>query len=308
MKLRQAYSIAIVIGVLFGAAATAARARIFESDQSVLRAQYVEKVLIFRNCYRMIDKLEVLEDGTVKGKAQPGYWAVDGAFQVKTLTFGNDRVSLTGIKLWTDIQKDGVLHYFPASAALNGKGDYPSGLEVIFRTGVEVETAAQFTARVDRIFFNEQETKLDSAPAPIARYIRNEAVKVDIDPASGTGFKGTPPKPVSTPQPYLSHEASLVGQTGTENFIVLVDEQGRGSVDGFTNVLQYGLEEATMEAVKKWKFQPATLNGKPVPLRIAMNIKYRSAPNPWITGGMPEGYFPRDGVGGLPACSSCGRR
>ena len=274
MKLRQAYSIATVFAVLLGA--TAARAGISESEQSVLRAKYVEKVLIFHSCYRVIDKLEVLENGTVKGKAQPGYWAMDGAFQVKTLSFGKDRVSLKGTKLWADIKNDGTLHYFPASAALKGKGDYPGELEVMFRTGVEAESAAEFAARVDRIFFNDRETMLDSAPAPISRYIRNEALQVDIDPASGAKFKGTPPKPLSTPQPPLSREASLVGQTGVESFVVLVDEQGRGSVDAFTRVLQYGLEEATMEAVKKWKFEPGILDGKPVPLRIAMNIDYKA--------------------------------
>jgi hypothetical protein len=273
MKLRRTYSIATVVAILLGAAA--ARAGISGPEQSAVRAKYVEKVLIFRSCYRVIDKLEVLEDGTTKGKTQPGYWAMDGAFQVKTLSFGKDRVSLKGSKLWADIRKDGGLHYFPASAALKGKADYPAELEVIFRTGAEVETAAQFAARVDRIFFNDRETMLDSAPAPISRYIRNEAVQVDIDPASGAGFKGTPPKPLSTPQPPLSREAGLVGQAGVESFVVLVDEQGRASVDGFTKMLQYGLEETIMEAVKKWKFEPGTVDGKPVHLRMAMSITYQ---------------------------------
>ena len=276
MKLRRTYSIATVVAILLGAAA--ARAGISGPEQSAVRAKYVEKVLIFRSCYRVIDKLEVLEDGAMKGKAQPGYWAMDGAFQVKTLTFGKDRVSLKGIKLWADIKNDGELHYFPASAALGGKGDYPAGLEVIFGAGAEVETAAQFVARVERVFVSERDSKLASAPLPISRYIRNEAVQVDIDPVSGAGFKGTPPKPLSTPQPNPSREASLIGRMGVESFVVLVDEQGRASVDGFTKLLQYGLEEATMEAVKKWKFEPGTLDGKPVPLRMAMDIKYQAGP------------------------------
>ena len=146
MKLRRTYSIATMLAVLVGAGATAGRAGISVSDQSVLRARYVEKVLVFHHCYRMIDRLEVLEDGTVKGNVPPGYWAVDGAFQVKTLTFGEDRVSLKGIKLWADLKNDGKLHFFPASAALKGKGGYPEGLEVSFRTGAEVETATQFVA------------------------------------------------------------------------------------------------------------------------------------------------------------------
>jgi len=276
MKLRRTYSIATLVAVLLGAAATTARAGISESEQSAIRAKYAEKVLVFRNCYRLVKRVEVLEDGTVKGKAKPGYWSMDGAFQVKALLFEKDRVTLKGRKLWADIRQDGRLHYIPAALVLKGRGEYPEGLEVAFRTGSEAETASQFAAQVNKVFFNEQENALASAPAPISRYIRNEAVQVDVDPAAGAGFKGTPPKPLATPQPYLSVEAAIVGVTGVESFVLLVDEQGRATVEGFTTLQQYGLEEATMEAVKKWKFEPGILDGKPVPLRIAMNIDYKA--------------------------------
>jgi outer membrane biosynthesis protein TonB len=43
----------------------------------------------------------------------------------------------------------------------------------------------------------------------------------------------------------------------------------------FTRLLQYGLEETTIDAVKDWKFQPAVKDGKPVGIRIAMDIEYK---------------------------------
>jgi protein TonB len=68
-----------------------------------------------------------------------------------------------------------------------------------------------------------------------------------------------------------------VGQTGRESFVLLVDEQGRPAVVGFTHLLQYGLEETTMEAVKNWKFEPAMKDGKPVAIRIPASIDYKAS-------------------------------
>jgi outer membrane biosynthesis protein TonB len=67
----------------------------------------------------------------------------------------------------------------------------------------------------------------------------------------------------------------LVGQAGRENFVVYVDEQGGASVTGFTSLLQYGLEETTIEAVKGWKFQPAMKGGKPVGISIPMFVNFK---------------------------------
>ncbi len=277
MKLRRIYFGALILAVLSGVGASAARAGISASDQSAIRTRYMEKVLVFHKCYRMVDKIEIEEDGSVKGNPPAGFWEVDGAFQVKSVIFGKDRVALKGMKLWADIKGDGTLHYFPVKAALSGLGGYPEELEVTVRTGTEAETVDHFVARLDRIFVGEGESKVDSAPPASSRYIRNEAVPVDIDPASNTGFKGTPPKPVLTPQPVTTREAGLVGQVGHEKFVLLVDAQGTPSVVGFTKLLQYGLEDATIEAVKKWKFEPAILDGKPVPVHMAWSVEYLRA-------------------------------
>lgn len=53
-----------------------------------------------------------------------------------------------------------------------------------------------------------------------------------------------------------------------------VDEKGNAAVVGFTRLLQYGLEETTIEAVKNWKFEPATKDGKPVAMRVLMHLNY----------------------------------
>ncbi len=275
MKISRLFYLAMAAGFLLNGA-TAVRATVTEADQQSLHSQYVGKVLMFRKYARMVSQYDVQEDGTVAGNARPGFWAVDGAAQVKGIEFFKDRVTFKCIKLWADIKGDGKLHFFPASVALKGKDvDYPQTTDIIFRTSRENVAAAEIVGRLSKLCLGEHEPMLGTAPQPIAAFIQNVPATVDISP-TGEGFKGTPPKALSYDIPTVSHEAELVGQAGREIFVVYVDEQGKGAVVSFSHLLQYGLEETTIEAVKGWKFEPATQDGKPVAVRMALSIDYKT--------------------------------
>jgi hypothetical protein len=267
--------LASITALLVSGAGFTLSAGVPATEQDTLRAQFTNKVVIFRHSYRYLDKLEVKADGSLPGNLRPGFWAMDGACQVNELDFGKDAVVFKCSKLWANIMNDGQLHYFPVSAALKGKTDYPEKMEIVFRISSAGETAAQVRERADKVFLSERDSVHSATPAPISAYIRKQSILPDIDPATGTGFDGTPPRPISTPTPDLSREALLVGQAGRESFVLLVDADGKASVVAFTHLLQYGLEETTMDAVKQWKFEPAMKDGKPVPVRIAMDIHYK---------------------------------
>jgi hypothetical protein len=275
MKRALNFLFAVVFLAGLAGSATPSRAEIPEADQQGIRTKYVGKVLFFRNTYRMAGQLEVSPTGEVKGAKGPGYWAVDDAVQVKDIDFRKDRVTFKCLKLWANIKDDGQLHFFPASAALKGKSNYPETVEITFRTANNPETATQLEESIHHVFLSEQEPKLSTAPQAISAYIQKSAQGADADPAAPAGFSGTLPKPISRPIPNMPREAQLVGQTGQESFIVLVDDRGNAAVVGFTHLLQYGLEETTIDAVKSWRFEPATKDGKPVTVRIPMSIDYK---------------------------------
>lgn len=268
--------LALAAALVLGGAVGVARAAVSEAEQQSLRTQYVGKVLIIRKCARLASQYDVQEDGTVKGDFQPGYWSVDGAVQVKDLEFHKDNVTFKCLKLWANIKDDGQLHFFPAAAALKGKpGDYPQTTDIVFRTSQRSVTAAEIATRVTKVCLGDQDSLLSTAPQPIVAFIQKVPAEVDIDPVTGLGFTGKPPKAIAQPTPNESREAELVGQSGRESFVVFVDDQGKAAVVGFTHLLQYGLEETTLEAVKSWKFEPATKDGKPVAIRIPMWIDYK---------------------------------
>jgi hypothetical protein len=275
MAKQKSWLIVLIAVLLLSDLAVVIRAGVSEPDQQALRSQYVGKVLIFRKSFRMAKRLDIAEDGTVTGGTAPGYWSVDGALQVKSLRFDKSVVTLEGAKLWANIQSDGRLHFFPASGVLKGKGGYPETEEVAFHTGRQALPADGVRDRLKKVFLDEHESVLISTPQPIAAYIQKIASEADVDPITGKGFEGTLPKAISRPDPAPSREAQLVGQAGREKFVVYVDAQGGAAVTGFTNLLQYGLEETTIEAVKGWKFQPAMKDGKAVGIRIPMYIDFK---------------------------------
>jgi len=278
MKKSSLLFLAVTAVLLLSGAATL-RAAVSDADQQSLRSKYVGKILVFRKCARMVSQYDVQEDGTVKGDAQPGFWSVDGAAQVKDIEFRKERVTFKCLKLWANIKDDGQLHYFPVTAALKERGgDYPQSTDVVLRTGHENVAATEITERLKKVCLGEQDSILSAAPQPIATFIQKVPVEMDIDPVTGHGFTGTAPKPVSKPLPALPKEAELVGQAGQESFVLYVDEEGKAAVVAFTHLLQYGVEEATIEAVKGWKFEPAMKDGKAVAIRIPMSIDLRLPP------------------------------
>jgi periplasmic protein TonB len=55
---------------------------------------------------------------------------------------------------------------------------------------------------------------------------------------------------------------------------VIVEPDGSTSHIRVTKRVGHGLDEKAIEAVKTWKFKPAMLNGKPVAVKIAVEVKY----------------------------------
>jgi hypothetical protein len=277
MRRSRTFILAAISAMLLGGGGAVARAEVSAADQQTVRTEYVGKPLIFRKSVRMADSLEYAPDGTLKGNHVPGLWTVDGAVQVKQIDFGRDHVTFKCTKLWANIKDDGQLHFFPAAAALKGKGKaaYPETVNVILRTQEEAVSAEEFKQLVQKVFLGPSESALSATPQPIAAFIQKVPLQMDIDPITGMGFSGTPPQPVADPTPELSREALLVGQSGRESFIIYVDDRGRAAVLGFTHLLQYGLEETTIDAVRDWRFQPAMKDGKPVAVRIPMSIDYK---------------------------------
>lgn len=91
--------------------------------------------------------------------------------------------------------------------------------------------------------------------------------------ATGSGSdaeNATPAFPIFSPKPPVRDRSLLPG--AEKKIVVDVDVDAQGGVVGETLVSGLGnkLDQLVLDTVKSWRFQPATVNGKPVPTQAEL--------------------------------------
>jgi TonB family protein len=75
-----------------------------------------------------------------------------------------------------------------------------------------------------------------------------------------------PPVVLLRTEPEYSEQARKARIQGTIVVEGVIDEQGLTHTLRVRDSLGFGLDEKALEAVKHWRFRPATRDGKPVPI------------------------------------------
>lgn len=85
----------------------------------------------------------------------------------------------------------------------------------------------------------------------------------------------TPPKPIYHPNPEYSEEARKAKYQGTVVLWIIVDPQGQPQDIRVVRSVGKGLDEKAVEAVRKWRFEPAKLKGQPVAVQINTEVTFK---------------------------------
>jgi TonB family protein len=85
----------------------------------------------------------------------------------------------------------------------------------------------------------------------------------------------TPPKATQTANAEFSDEARRAKYQGIVIVSLVVNEEGLPTDLHIVKPLGYGLDEKALKAVRKYRFQPAMRDGKPVAVRIMVEINFR---------------------------------
>jgi periplasmic protein TonB len=93
-----------------------------------------------------------------------------------------------------------------------------------------------------------------------------------IYPAGRMGV--TVPQVIYSPEPNFSDEARKAKFQGIVQLLVVVGKDGLTYDIRVAQSLGMGLDEQAIEAVRRWRFRPATLNGKPVASQIAIEVDF----------------------------------
>jgi len=84
-----------------------------------------------------------------------------------------------------------------------------------------------------------------------------------------------PPEKVFYPQPQYTEIARKARLQGVVIVQAIIDKGGNVTNVKVLKGLGMGLDQAAVDAIKKWTFNPATLNGKPVAVYYNLTVNFR---------------------------------
>jgi protein TonB len=96
----------------------------------------------------------------------------------------------------------------------------------------------------------------------------------------------TPPTPIYQPEPAFTKEARKKKVSGVTTVSIIVDARGNpeqvqiiksiaDNVDEKHRAAALTLDQAAVDAVMKYKFEPAMFHGKPVPVYLNVEVNFR---------------------------------
>jgi TonB family protein len=103
----------------------------------------------------------------------------------------------------------------------------------------------------------------------------SQSVAVDKQGIYQVGGAVLAPKVIHGPAPKYTYAARRARLEGDCILELVVDVQGRPQDIRVKNGLSKGLDKNALKAVKKYRFKPATMNGKPVAVQIDLDILFR---------------------------------
>lgn len=116
------------------------------------------------------------------------------------------------------------------------------------------------------------------APGPAPRPVAAAPLPSNVPapaPATPVASADTAARPLSTPAPRYPREAQRRGVSGTVLLRVHVGADGdAGDIDLVQGSGSRDLDRAAVEAVRRWRFAPATRNGQPVESSVQVPIAF----------------------------------
>ena len=94
------------------------------------------------------------------------------------------------------------------------------------------------------------------------------------EPVYRMGRGVSPPRPLYTPSPEISPEAKEAKYQATVVVMAIVSGGGDVTDAKVVNAAGMGLDERAVEAVRRWKFKPATKDGKPVAVKVTLEVEF----------------------------------
>jgi TonB family protein len=250
----------VVIAALFLFSALAAPAqsvaeieRKLEAPQTLAGPKEMApgKRLLIRHFYSD-KKLKYGDRGTAIG-AEVGSWLGDGYVEILSVE-GADHTQIVAKRI---------------------RGYFEKGQKLRFKeTAEQVTFTLPNTADVGSIFVSPDEDLVAMLPPIWAKFLTGTSAYPERADVTKVGKGVSAPRPQFNPEPQWPDYKERTKYQGNVSFTCIVDENGRVRDVEIAKPLGAGLDEKGAEAVRNWRFSPATLKKRRVPVRIMIDVEF----------------------------------
>ena len=216
-------------------------------------------------------------DGQYKGKDEQGSWTLWSKLLVTAVQVRPEAVTIKGPRVH-------VAYNAKQGGFVNVRSKQQATVVIEFaNTAI---TSNSVRAALEKIFLGKEEHLSAVVPEEWECFLRvEESGSLQSLPAcepkqKDHGLSRTlpateAPKVISAPDPEYQKEAREARLQGTVILVAFVNEDGRVSNVRISRPLGMGLDEKGVEAVRKWRFQPAKRAGVPVRFQINIEVNFR---------------------------------
>jgi len=261
--------------------------------QGQLNAEYANQILTLRKPYSG-ERLQFAARGELLGDAKVGPWTVDGQVDVKSVTLVDRSLKIEGRRVqlffdpfqrqFRDIrsvrQGDQAAELFKTFANRERwKQLAEQPVEIDIELASESPDSTEISLATEAIFLSPTEAGLDSsfwqsyfAGQNGAREAEAESLE-DLYSIHEQGVSA--PTPLATPAPEYSEAARQAGFRGQVRLSLVVDKDGNPRNIHVVDPAGLGLDEASVHAVRQWKFRPGEKEARPVNVQLQVEIGFR---------------------------------
>ncbi|HLK53053.1 MAG TPA: energy transducer TonB [Candidatus Angelobacter sp.] len=187
-----------------------------------------------------------------------GPWLTYGGIYVKNLKLSSNVLRLEGkrVGFGTDKKRE------QTQIALR------DSMEVEIHLDGPLKSVDEAQAVLGRVFL--EGASVEQAKPEIRRADDSTASETIYEVKNGV----LPPRATYTPAPEFSVAARKAKFQGTVIVQIVIDKRGDVTRIKLDRGAGYGLDENAMEAVKIWRFTPATKDGQPVAVRMKIEVSF----------------------------------
>ncbi len=259
-----------------------------------LQQTYGGKVLTLRQFYPGA-KLHFDSNGNLNRPEKPGAWTVDGQLRVQKITLKDRVVQIQGLRLLlfydhgTKQLRDLAAISKDEAKARHLNQKFIDNAAKVGKVTIEVDCGtpqpemADVTRSINSAFLAPNEPLAAGVPIFWKRFLEGKA---DTTPAHANGEAGEQqpqkvggqvqgPRVTYDPDPEYSEPARKLKYQATVIFWLVVDRDGKPTHIRVETPAGLGLDEEAFASLTRWKFNPATKNGEPVPVMINVEVNFR---------------------------------